>query len=400
MATGLAIVGALLLIVCGAMLVLAAVLLLQTLAAWPPGQTTEPRAAGRPRLAVLMPAHNEASVIRQALGSVFPQLNPGDRLLVVADNCSDDTAIVAAAAGAEVVERHDPQRRGKGYALEFGVRHFELSPPDTVIIVDADCELSPQCLDHLARVCVHTGRPVQALYLMRAAPGAGLTTRIAEFAWVVKNHARPLGYHRLGMPCQLMGTGMAFPWNQIRAAPLASGHIVEDMQLGLHLAGEGWPPVFCASALVTSAFPIGAEALTAQRTRWEHGHLGLIASHAPRLLWRSLMRGEARTAAMVLDLCVPPLAALLLMSLAVWSLAAVLLAMGGAVLPLALSTFLLAMLCLAVMLAWWRFGRQIVSLRELLAAPAYALAKLPIYAKLLTKRQAEWVRTKRNDERN
>ena len=59
-------------------------------------------------------------------------------------------------------------------------------------------------------VSKHRAR-LQALDLMRSPEGAGLKTRIAEFAWVVKNQVRPLGYHHLGLPCQLMGTGMAFP---------------------------------------------------------------------------------------------------------------------------------------------------------------------------------------------
>jgi len=59
-------------------------------------------AAVRPRLAVLMPAHDEALLIQRSVAAVLPQLQPGDRLLVVADNCSDDTAALARAAGAEV----------------------------------------------------------------------------------------------------------------------------------------------------------------------------------------------------------------------------------------------------------------------------------------------------------
>src|SRR5262249_28274109 len=148
-----------------------------------------------------------------------PQLAPGDRVLVVADNCADDTAAVAAAAGAEVVQRRDPMCRGKGYALDFGVRHLAQDPPDVVIVVDADCAVAPGALARLASECSAGGRPVQALYLMHAPPGAGLRTRIAAFAWIVKNKVRPLGGQRAGWPCLLMGTGMAFGWMQLAGAP-------------------------------------------------------------------------------------------------------------------------------------------------------------------------------------
>src|ERR1700732_1575515 len=77
-----------------------------------------PQMGERPRVAVVMPAHNEAAVIANALRSIAPQLSQCDRLLVVADNCVDDTAAIAGAQGAEVVVRADLAHRGKGYALD------------------------------------------------------------------------------------------------------------------------------------------------------------------------------------------------------------------------------------------------------------------------------------------
>ena len=71
---------------------------------------------------------------------------------------------------------------------------------------------------------------------MQAAEGASLKMRLAEFAWVIKNQVRPLGLHRLGLPCQLMGSGMASPWACINSADLATGHIVEDLNSELN-----WP---------------------------------------------------------------------------------------------------------------------------------------------------------------
>ena len=87
-------------------------------------------------------------------------------LLVVADNCTDDTAAVARISGSEVVERRDSERIGKGYALDFGLRHLDSDPPDIVVMVDADCRLAEGAIDRLAAACANTARPVQALYLM------------------------------------------------------------------------------------------------------------------------------------------------------------------------------------------------------------------------------------------
>lgn len=357
----------------------------------------KPTAAGeRGRLAIVMPAHDEALAIAATLRALTPQLAPRDRLLVVADNCTDDTANIARQEGAEVIVRTDATRRGKGYALDFGVRHLESDPPDIALIVDADCEMTPGALGTLAAVCAGTGRPVQALYLMHAPPDAGLKTRIAEFAWVLRNQVRPLGLRRLGLPCQLMGSGMAFPWECLRTSALATGHIVEDLKLGIDLARVGHPPLFCPEALVTSRFPDSAAGLQSQRTRWEHGHLGVIFRDAPRLLLESVLHRRPALLVLALDLGVPPLALLALQLLLVWLAALALYASTEAAAPLALATLGVVLFGFAVITAWWRFARHVVSLASLALAPVYVLWKIPLYAKFLVSRQVDWVRSRRD----
>jgi len=120
------------------------------------------------RTTVLIPAHNEGEGVVQTIRDVQAQLGPNDRILLVADNCTDDTAAMAKAAGVEVIVRTDQARRGKGYALEFGVRHLALDPPDVVIILDADCRLGECAIRTLSTTAMVYGRPVQALYLMLA----------------------------------------------------------------------------------------------------------------------------------------------------------------------------------------------------------------------------------------
>src|SRR5450631_1992093 len=66
----------------------------------------------RRRIAVLVPAHNESTGLLPTLADLKAQLRAGDRLLVVADNCTDDTASAASAAGAEVITRSDLERIG------------------------------------------------------------------------------------------------------------------------------------------------------------------------------------------------------------------------------------------------------------------------------------------------
>jgi cellulose synthase/poly-beta-1,6-N-acetylglucosamine synthase-like glycosyltransferase len=352
----------------------------------------------RPRFAVLMPAHNEASIIATSLRTIIPQLAGRDRVLVVADNCSDETQAIAESEGAEVILRTDLVRRGKGFALDFGVRHLEQDPPDIVIIIDADCLVTAGTIDRLACLSAQTHRPVQALYLMRAPTDGSLNLRIAEFAFLVKNQVRPTGLHHLGLPCQLMGTGMAFPWACISAAPLATGHIVEDLKLGIELARAGDFPLFCPEGLVTSMFAASSEGSQSQRTRWEHGHIGVILSDGPRLLLDSVLKFDIRLMSMALDLAVPPLALLTLANVVIWIGSGLLFVVTKVAAPLIIATVSLSLLTLSVFVSWGRYGRHVISLADLALGMYYAIMKIPLYAKFLVTRQMDWVRSKRDDE--
>ena len=264
----------------------------------------------RRRIAVLVPAHNESTGIKTTLEDIQRQLLPGDTLLVVADNCTDDTAAIARVGGAKVIERHDLTKIGKGYALDLGLRHLALDPPEIVIMVDADCKVEAGAIDQLASTSAATGRPVQALHIMRSPSGSLVNHQVAEFAGRVKLWLRPRRLNALGLPCLLLGTGMAFPWGVIRSADLTNGSIVEDLKLGLELSEAGYPPIFCPSACVRSEFPSSARGTRIQRKRWEHGHISMILKDVPRLLFLAIARHNLGLLTLTLDLAVPPISLL------------------------------------------------------------------------------------------
>src|ERR1700754_852140 len=97
----LALLGALLLAGSVIVLVPVSVLVIQILAARAGRNGVAVASAQRrPSMVVLMPAHNEAAGISIAIDAVLRQLQPADRLVVIADNCSDDTAAVATSCDA------------------------------------------------------------------------------------------------------------------------------------------------------------------------------------------------------------------------------------------------------------------------------------------------------------
>jgi cellulose synthase/poly-beta-1,6-N-acetylglucosamine synthase-like glycosyltransferase len=388
----------LLLICAGTILLIpATILLIEIVAAILPRRAT-PRVQNpvRPKIAVLVPAHDEALVISETLGNIFDQLLPHDRLLVVADNCSDSTAEIAEALGAEVIRRTDTNRRGKSYALDFGIRHLSAAPPDVVIVVDADCRLDPGCLSTIGARAFEIDRPVQAHYELLS-PIKELASKrgIAAFAAKVKNYLRPLGLHRLGLPAQLAGTGMAFPWHTFSNVDLESGELTEDLVLGLDLARVGLAPEFCPEARVSSYFPVSAEGTKTQRARWETGHLTTISRRVPCLVVEAISTGNISLLSLALDAAVPPLA-LQAMALGVVLLASLMAVAWGSYLPLIVGATAAVFFAIAIALAWKSVGRDKITLIELAGAPAYIISKIPLYAQIFRGKRISWIRSKRD----
>lgn len=354
--------------------------------------------ARQPRLAVLIPAHNEEAVIGRTLSTLMPTIPPGCRVIVVADNCTDTTARIAREAGAEAIERFDTSLRGKGFALDFGLHSLSADPPDAVVFLDADCQVAADTVRLLGTAAVASGRPVQGLNLCDPDPNGGPLQQMSGLAFRFKNLVRTLGLTRIAGLCYLTGTGMALPWKLAQNSKLADGNVVEDMQLGIDMALAGYPTMFLPEARVDSPLPQQRSAARTQRTRWEHGHLKTLLVQTPRLVWLSISKRRFDLLCLAFDLAIPPLSLLVALWAGVWLVALAAWLSGGSVLPLVVISALGTTLALAVLIGWCVHCRRQVALRSLLAAPFYALWKLPIYATFLFHPQREWTRTTRDPQ--
>jgi cellulose synthase/poly-beta-1,6-N-acetylglucosamine synthase-like glycosyltransferase len=344
-----------------------------------------------------MPAHNEAGSIARFIEPLVPQLGERVRLVVIADNCADDTASAAHAAGATVIERHHATLRGKGHALAFGRDWLAQDPPDVVVVLDADCELESDSLNRLAETSALNGRPVQSCYLMRSRPSDAAMVQISNFAFLIKNLVRQRGAARIGAPAILGGTGMAFPWALFKDAPLATSHLVEDLVLGIDFARAGHAPLFLEGARTWSS-PAAKDATRTQRTRWEHGYLQTATRAALPLVGEGLMRGRWGLIWLGLSLAVPPLALLMTLGVALLGATVLLGLLGASWLPAAMLFAAMTLTTIALGFAWASEGRIAVSGATLLRIPLYLLWKLPVYLKLVRGTQSEWVRTERAGE--
>lgn len=278
------------------------------------------RTGAPPAVAILMPAHNEKLCIAATVRATL-ECAPDVRLIVIADNCTDETAREARSAGAEVIVRNDLAAVGKGHALAFGRGHLADSPPDYVVLLDADTHPLPGAIAELVNASAHFDAAVQASYWMEADAGASPRARISAAAFYLTNVIRLPGLDRNIGASVLTGSGIAVPWLTFSRLPLATGHLAEDLMLGIWLLEQGMPPRSAAGARVVGRTSSDAGTRT-QRDRWENGRRQVVADVALRLLRRSIRLGSAPSGWIALRLIIPPLSMLAALNVAFVALAA------------------------------------------------------------------------------
>ncbi len=346
------------------------------------------------QVVVLVPAHDEALGIGAILAAQRATMPAGMRLLVVADNCSDDTAAVARGAGAEVIERDDLSLRGKGFALDHGRAALAAAPPACVIVVDADTVPVGDALDRLAAIAIARGRPVQGAYYLSVGAGDGPVARFSAAAFFVKNMVRELGAARIGAPAILTGSGMAFPWPVFTGLPLATGHIAEDLMLGVQSTRAGRPPLFDADARITGTGS-SDKGTAVQRRRWESGFLQVAQDSALPLIGQAIREGRPALGWLGLHLLTPPLVLLLALDGVATLVAAGLLVAGVAAWPF-WTMASLTVLAASLVVIGLAGHRRLDLLSDWASIPKYLWWKLRLSLLALFRRETRWIRTDRD----
>jgi 1,2-diacylglycerol 3-beta-glucosyltransferase len=369
-----------------------------------------------PKLVVVIPAHDEAVVIRSTLESLLAQTYAGSHFetVVVADNCSDSTASLAREAGATVLERCNPEERGKGYALEWAMKQLweREQKPDAVVIVDADTKAAPDFLAVMAQELFGGVAPESWATHRKAVQGRygvlngaeSWRAALMEGAFELVNHVKPLGRSHKGFTVGLKGNGMGFTRAVLEAAPWSGSSITEDIDYGLDLLlKQGIVVGYAPQAMVRAQMPNTSQQATSQRARWEQGRYRLLRQRAPQLFLTGLQRRDARLVDAGLDLLIPPLAELAAFH-AAWAALTLLCLRMGVLLPF---WALLVPLSLALYGLYIFGGLKVSGARPevysaLIRAPFYALWKFALYifmklkgGKKTAQESPEWVRTER-----
>jgi len=358
----------------------------------------------RSRLAIVIPAHNEAAGIAETVHSCLAADYPRSLfcVIVIADNCTDQTAAIAVEAGATVVERFDETKKSKGYALEYLFRTLsetgQLDSLDAVVIIDADTTIDCKLLLDFDRELT-AGLDWMQCYYTVADPDRTWRARLMNYAFSLFNGVILSGQNAIGVSAGFRGNGMCFSVRGLGRRPWKSYGLVEDMDYSWSIRIAGEYIKFVSGSRVYGAIPgIQNSAAANQRRRWEFGRRETRSKFIrPLLLSRDLAVGEK--VASFLELTIPSLGwlvilYLLFMALNVcalgpsafrdhgglaWSLFAASLFMTAALCVHALSPFLALKLP-------WKYAACTVFF------PAFLVWKLLVVAR---GRPRQWVRTAR-----
>jgi cellulose synthase/poly-beta-1,6-N-acetylglucosamine synthase-like glycosyltransferase len=346
---------------------------------------------------VLVPAHNEELTIGRLLRSLARLEYPADKydVCVVADNCEDRTAEIAAGLGARVYERVTRDERAKGFALRWLLERLaqEGQGPsyDAFVVLDADTVVQPDLLRRFDARLEAGSQVIQAYYTVlnaRASAVAGL--RFAALSAL--HYLRPLGRAALGLSCGLKGNGMCFSAGVLQRFDWRWYSLAEDVEFHLVLVREGVRVDFAWETSVMADMPVTLSQARTQNARWEQGRLQLVKTHVPRLMVegfrkRSLVRLDAAFEQLIPPLSVPVV-------LAGGCL------LGGVALG-STSVAVMAGLSLVGQLAYLAAGLALVrapwrAYLALTSAPLYVAWKFMLYAQsLLSSRASAWIRTAR-----
>ncbi|MBI4818121.1 MAG: glycosyltransferase family 2 protein [Deltaproteobacteria bacterium] len=351
----------------------------------------------RTRFDIIVPAHDEEAGIGSTLESLGRLEYPRGlyRVVVVADNCSDNTANKARSLGATVIERCDPTRIGKGHALAFAFRGR--TSADAFVVVDADSVVSSNLLTTLDARIQNGARAVQVRYVVRN-PFASWRTRLMHLAFVLFHDVRSLGRARLGLSNGLRGNGMALHKAALLRVPYGAYSIVEDIEYGIELARAGVSVEYAHEATVAGEMATHSAASRDQRLRWESGRAALGELLARPLLAEGFRLVDPTRVDLAIDLLIPPLSTIASMlgagvTAACW-LAFATGQVGLAVAPWFVATGLLGLyLVRGIQLS----GRGLSALADLAWVPVYLGWKL--LCRAFERPPRGWVRTAREGER-
>jgi len=237
----------------------------------------------RKRFAIIVPAHNEETVVGPLVDNLRSQDYPTELfdVFVIADNSDDNTAQSARSHGAIVYERFDDTQKGKGYALEWFFNKLFVLPKkyDAVVVFDADNLVDTQFLKHMNNRFCDGSKIVQGYIDAKNPLDTWVTASFAMSFWVA-NRMLQLARYNLGLSNYLGGTGMAISIEVLKKIGWGATSLTEDLEFSLKALLLGYKTTWAHEAIIYDEKPLTFKQAWNQRKRWALGHVELFRAYA------------------------------------------------------------------------------------------------------------------------
>ena len=238
------------------------------------------------RFMAIIPAHNEEAVVANLIESLKNQ-NYNKELYdiyVIADNCTDRTAQVAREAGAIVYERFDPEKKTKGFALDWFLQQKikEDAPYDALCVFDADNIVDKDFIKNMNKKLCQGEDVVQGYRDIKNPADNWITSGYALFYWTMHRFYH-LARYNVGLSPLLNGTGFMVRFDCIKPRGWKTVTLTEDIEFSLQRIIKGKKLGWATDAIVYDEQPTGFKQSWSQRSRWTVGHMQCIKEYTKKL---------------------------------------------------------------------------------------------------------------------
>ncbi|MDD4401578.1 MAG: glycosyltransferase family 2 protein [Desulfitobacteriaceae bacterium] len=241
--------------------------------------------------AIVVAAHNEEKVIEPLIDNLLQIDYPSELydVFVVADNCTDKTALIARNAGASVHQRFNSIKKGKGFALEWMFhRLFKMERQyDAVVIFDADNLVKDNFLSEMnSKLC--QGEKIIQCYLDSKNPFDTWVTITFSIAFWVTNRLLQLARYNIGLSNILGGTGMCISTDVLKQLGWGATSLTEDLEFSMKALSCGIKTSWAHDTAVYDEKSLTFAQSWRQRKRWAQGQVDVAGRYFFPLLLKGI----------------------------------------------------------------------------------------------------------------
>lgn len=355
------------------------------------------------KFVILIPAYNEARVIEIPLKSI-KNLNYPKTLyetIVIADNCTDETAKIVTDNGVRCLKRNDREKKGKGFALQWAFEYLKKKKAfhmyDAFVIIDADTIVDPNFLKEMDKKIAGKEKAIQGYYDV-INPSASPMASLTYLGFVLSRNLRYKGKTRLNWSANLLGNGMCFSREVIDRFGWNATSIAEDVEYAIMLHFNGIRVSFAPEAKIFAEIPMTFKDARSQRSRWDIGKFQVRNRYLGRLVKKAIKTRDISYLDTAMELLIPPFSFFLILSFSLFFLFMVTAFTGFN------GLFILWLIIISALIVYVMIGLAIAKAnwriyKNLFYAPFFLLWRVEtVIRAYISKNTKKWIKTERKED--